>query len=157
MTDHDGNHRYLVEKNVPIELILPSRWQDGDESLGMETTSCQWLWCPSTWKIWCPKEVKTLCHVLMSWRHANIMSMWRNHWDYSCSFLEEGDEQLDRPNSQAWMEWCHKPYCILFWICHKTAYQLDRSIRHILLPTKELHIYSLQIEKMLQVYAVTCS
>ena len=36
MAKHDGNHRYLVEKNVPIELILPSRWQDGAESLGIE-------------------------------------------------------------------------------------------------------------------------
>ena len=32
----DGNHRCLVEKNVPIEFILPSRWQDGAESLGIE-------------------------------------------------------------------------------------------------------------------------
>ena len=35
MADYDGNHRGLVEKNVPIVLILPSRWQDGAESLGM--------------------------------------------------------------------------------------------------------------------------
>ena len=35
MADHDGNHRCLVEKNVPIVLILPSRWQDGAESLGI--------------------------------------------------------------------------------------------------------------------------
>ena len=27
MTDHDGNHRCLVDKNVPIVLILPGRWQ----------------------------------------------------------------------------------------------------------------------------------
>ena len=40
MADHDGNHRCLVEKNVPIALILPSRWRDGAESLGMEHTSC---------------------------------------------------------------------------------------------------------------------
>ena len=40
MADHDGNHKCLVEKNVPIVLILPSRWQDGAESLGTETTSC---------------------------------------------------------------------------------------------------------------------
>ena len=39
MADHDGNHRCLIEKNVPIALILPSRWQDGAESVGMETTS----------------------------------------------------------------------------------------------------------------------
>ena len=36
MADHDGNHRCLIEKNVPIALILPSRWQDGAESLGIE-------------------------------------------------------------------------------------------------------------------------
>ena len=36
MADHDGNHRCLVEKNVPIALILPSRWRDGAESLGIE-------------------------------------------------------------------------------------------------------------------------
>ena len=40
MANHDGNHGYLVEKNVPISLILPSRGQDGAESLGIETTSC---------------------------------------------------------------------------------------------------------------------
>ena len=40
MADHDGNHRCLTEKNVPIALILSSRWHDGAESLGMETTSC---------------------------------------------------------------------------------------------------------------------
>ena len=38
MADHDGNHRCLIERNVPIALILSSRWQDGAESLGMETT-----------------------------------------------------------------------------------------------------------------------
>ena len=36
MVDHDGNHRCHAEKNVPIALILPSRWQDGAESLGLE-------------------------------------------------------------------------------------------------------------------------
>ena len=36
MADHDGNLRCLIEKNVPIALILPSRWQDGVESLGIE-------------------------------------------------------------------------------------------------------------------------
>ena len=36
----DYKHRCLVEKNVPIALILPSRWQDGAESLGIERTSC---------------------------------------------------------------------------------------------------------------------
>ena len=36
MGDHDGNHRCLVEKNVPIVLILPSRWQYSSESLGIE-------------------------------------------------------------------------------------------------------------------------
>ena len=39
MADHDGNHRCLKEKNVPLVLILPSRWRDSAESLGMETTS----------------------------------------------------------------------------------------------------------------------
>ena len=33
MADHDGNHRCLVEKNVPTTLILPSRWRDGADSL----------------------------------------------------------------------------------------------------------------------------
>ena len=36
MADHDGNHICLLEKNVPIAFILPSRWQDGAESLGIE-------------------------------------------------------------------------------------------------------------------------
>ena len=38
----DYKHRCLLEKNVPIALILPSRWQDGAESLGIEPTSCLW-------------------------------------------------------------------------------------------------------------------
>ena len=36
MADHDGNHRCLKEKNVPIAFILPSRLRDGAESLGIE-------------------------------------------------------------------------------------------------------------------------
>ena len=40
MADCNGNHRCHIEKNVPIALILPSRWQDGAESVEMETTSC---------------------------------------------------------------------------------------------------------------------
>ena len=36
MADHDGNHRCLEEKNVPIALILTSRWWDGAESQGIE-------------------------------------------------------------------------------------------------------------------------
>ena len=36
MADHDGNHRCLIEKNVPIAFILPNRWHDGAESLVME-------------------------------------------------------------------------------------------------------------------------
>ena len=43
MADHDANHRCFVEKNVPIALILPNRWQDGAESLGMERTIFLWL------------------------------------------------------------------------------------------------------------------
>ena len=40
MVGHFGcKHSYIVEKNVPIEFILPSRCQDGAECLGMETTS----------------------------------------------------------------------------------------------------------------------
>ena len=34
MADHDGNHRFRIEKNVPKALILPNtRWQYGAESL----------------------------------------------------------------------------------------------------------------------------
>ena len=36
MVDKDGNYRCCVEKNVPIAFILPSRWQDGAESLGIQ-------------------------------------------------------------------------------------------------------------------------
>ena len=36
MADRDGNNRCLLENNVPIVLILPSRWRDGAESLGIE-------------------------------------------------------------------------------------------------------------------------
>ena len=40
MANHDGNHRCIVEENVHIALILPSRWQYGAESLVIEHTSC---------------------------------------------------------------------------------------------------------------------
>ena len=40
MADHDGNHRCHIDKNVAIVFILPSRWQDGAESLGIECTTC---------------------------------------------------------------------------------------------------------------------
>ena len=34
MADHDRNHIFRIEKNVPKALILPNtRWQDGAESL----------------------------------------------------------------------------------------------------------------------------
>ena len=33
IADHDGNHNSIIEKNVPIVLILPNRWLDGAESL----------------------------------------------------------------------------------------------------------------------------
>ena len=38
----DYKHRCLIEKNVPIDLFLPSRWQDGAESLAIECISCLW-------------------------------------------------------------------------------------------------------------------
>ena len=39
LTINIDKHRCLIEKNVPISLILPSRWRDCAESLGMERTS----------------------------------------------------------------------------------------------------------------------
>ena len=33
----DCKHRCLSEKNIPIAFILPSRWQDGVESVVIET------------------------------------------------------------------------------------------------------------------------
>ena len=36
MANDDVNQRRLAEKNVPIALILSSRWRDGAESLGIE-------------------------------------------------------------------------------------------------------------------------
>ena len=41
MAEYDGNHRCLIEKNVPTALIWPSRWQDGAESQGWEHSSLQ--------------------------------------------------------------------------------------------------------------------
>ena len=39
-------HRCLVEKYVPIALILLSRWEDGAESLGIKRTNCLWQYLP---------------------------------------------------------------------------------------------------------------
>ena len=36
----DCKHSCLIGKNVHLASILPSRWHDGTESLGIETTSC---------------------------------------------------------------------------------------------------------------------
>ena len=36
----DYKHSRLIDKNVPIAFILPSRWPDGAESLGIGQTSC---------------------------------------------------------------------------------------------------------------------
>ena len=44
----DCKHRCHVEKNAPIRFILPNRWQNGAESLGIETTSCLCLYLAST-------------------------------------------------------------------------------------------------------------
>ena len=41
-------HRCLVEKYVPIALILLSRWEDGAEGLGIEGTSCLWQYLPES-------------------------------------------------------------------------------------------------------------
>ena len=41
MVNHfDYKHKCLIQNNVPMAFILPSRWQDGAESLGIECTSC---------------------------------------------------------------------------------------------------------------------
>ena len=42
----ESKNSCLVEKNVPKGFILPSGWQDGADSLGIETTSCLW------WQLW---------------------------------------------------------------------------------------------------------
>ena len=48
MVGHFGcKHSCLIEKNFSITFILPSRLQDGAESLGIETTSCQCQYCGS--------------------------------------------------------------------------------------------------------------
>ena len=39
----DYKHRCLVEQNVPMVFILPSRWQDGEESVVIACTCCLWL------------------------------------------------------------------------------------------------------------------
>ena len=72
MADNDGNHRCLVEKNVPIVLILSSRWQDGAESLGMDTTSCLYLSC----KLLCLRNTKNCSKIfpLVKFRLVNKKS-----------------------------------------------------------------------------------
>ena len=40
MANHYGNHKCHLEKYITIVFILPSRWQDDAESLGIETASC---------------------------------------------------------------------------------------------------------------------
>ena len=40
-----------MEKNVPIALILPGRWQEGAECLEMELTSCLWKYVFCWWRL----------------------------------------------------------------------------------------------------------
>ena len=50
------------------------------------------------------------------------------------SSLVEGDEQLDRPNSQTCMEWYSVCIAYFFWICHNTTtYHLGQYSLHLLL------------------------
>ena len=63
MDNHDGNHRCLEDKNVPIALVLPSRWWDGAESLGIEHTSCL-CFCKfpnCTYNVSCAPAVSSEC------------------------------------------------------------------------------------------------
>ena len=65
----DYKHRCLIEKNVPMALILPSRWKDGAESLGIECTSCLWPYLANTNK-WCGFHSHKLFDVVCSrWLH----------------------------------------------------------------------------------------
>ena len=58
-----------MEKNVPIAFILPSKWQNDAESLGIETTSCLWYSIAVTY---CCKKVNMISMVLsMFVRHQN--------------------------------------------------------------------------------------
>ena len=60
MVSHfDYEHRCLIEKNVPIMLILPSKWQDGAESLGIEHTSFLWLYLDNYMIEWVQNEQTT--------------------------------------------------------------------------------------------------
>ena len=71
----DYKHRCLVEKNVPIALILPSKWQDGAESLGMEHTCCLWQSTVCSHKPYC-------CFALL------YTSRHQNKLDYIFKLLE---------------------------------------------------------------------
>ena len=75
MVDHFDCKSCLVEKNVPKAFILPSRWQDAAESLGVETTNCLWscgAWsnCSVNW------ATRILCHTEVCEFHYFSDCVW---------------------------------------------------------------------------------
>ena len=67
---------------------------------------------------------------------------WKNK--KSClpwSSLVEADEQLDRSNSQTWMEWCHACAAYFFrFAINATAYHLGRYSIHLLLLKSSMNL-----------------
>ena len=59
------------------------------------------------------------------------------------SSLVEGDEQLDRPNSQTCMEWYDVSAAYFVWICHKHNCFPLGPIEPSSPSTRELHVYTL--------------
>ena len=88
MANHYRNHRCLVEKNVPIVLILSSRWQDGAESQGKETTSCL-CHLPTNLPLYIRQFVRFVttdcCHVFLPTTSSSIL--WESRlWTQICLF-----------------------------------------------------------------------
>ena len=73
VSNFDYKHRCLVEKNVPIALILPSRWQDVAESLGIERTSCLCSRPTSLWNKLNNKCAQQLKELLPQIRHEKAI------------------------------------------------------------------------------------
>ena len=94
-----------------------------------------------------------LCDLALAYWWSALLKSLASHllnetlsWDVPWSSLVEGDEQLDQPNSQTCMEWCHASAAYIFLICHKhISLPLGQVQPSSPLTTTEIHGYSFAI------------
>ena len=86
-----------------------------------------------------------ICNFLLKiYSYAIRLLSYNNYIVKSWSSLVEGDEQLDRPNSQTCMECCHAcAVSFLGFAINTTAYHLCQFNLHLLLPKSSMVKYKI--------------